>query len=307
LLHLILRKVNEDKLSIHINKKLQDKDVSYMAIFDGHNGESLANELKETFHNRLFEDGELLTNTELTLIKQTQDFDNEFINVYRTTKALDDSGSCLLMSLLFDNKIYIANLGDSRAIISSKGDLSLLSLEHNITLKREKDRILRLGGSIYFEANTLKVNPGGIIKTRTLGDIKYKLGQFISKEGLVISTPDVLCIEQNGNFDFIILGSDGLYEKLTNIRIATIVYESCLNFEESFEKLLDSIIRNITKEAIDAGTRDNITFMFLCFENLYVNYINKRKVYFENIIEKYKNTHDDEVLLYNNILSKTFL
>jgi protein phosphatase 1L len=220
---------------------------------------------------------------------------------------LDESGSCMLLLVFLAEKVYISNLGDSRAIISERGEISLLSLEHNITLKREKVRIARFGGSIKLDHGILKVSPGDIVKTRSVGDIKLKSNHFIDKvEGLVISNPDFVCIEQNKNFDFIIIGSSGLYEKLTNTRIATIIYETSLNFEFSFDKLLENIIANIIKEAIDNGTKTNISCVIICFENFYVNYVNKRRSYFESLIEKLRNTHENEVLLYSKLLWKKF-
>lgn len=61
------------------------------------------------------------------------------------------SGSCLLVTLFVDDVCYIANLGDSRAIMSTEsGRMAFnLSRDHRPSDPREQQRILSAGGRIY--------------------------------------------------------------------------------------------------------------------------------------------------------------
>jgi len=43
----------------------------------------------------------------------------------------DKSGSCAIIILLTDEKCYVANVGDSRAIISSKGNSILKAMSND--------------------------------------------------------------------------------------------------------------------------------------------------------------------------------
>lgn len=53
------------------------------------------------------------------------------------------------MCLIYKNTIYVANAGDSRAILSLKSnDLEELSRDHKPDLDSEKERILKAGGFI---------------------------------------------------------------------------------------------------------------------------------------------------------------
>jgi protein phosphatase 2C family protein 2/3 len=64
---------------------------------------------------------------------------------------LDKSGSCAIVALLIEKKIFIVNVGDSRAILSADGgNYSVnLSLDHKPNDDIEQKRILQNGGRVY--------------------------------------------------------------------------------------------------------------------------------------------------------------
>ena len=61
------------------------------------------------------------------------------------------SGSCAIIVLIVEQECYVANVGDSRAIMSAdKGrKLFLLSRDHRPSESYEVDRIVKNGGGIY--------------------------------------------------------------------------------------------------------------------------------------------------------------
>jgi len=64
---------------------------------------------------------------------------------------LDKSGSCAIVALLVEKKVYIVNVGDSRAIMSCDGGnfCTNLSLDHKPNDDIEQKRILQNGGRVY--------------------------------------------------------------------------------------------------------------------------------------------------------------
>ena len=64
---------------------------------------------------------------------------------------LDKSGSCAIVTLFVDELCFIANVGDSRAVMSCSGGryTVALSQDHKPNEKDEHLRILQAGGKIY--------------------------------------------------------------------------------------------------------------------------------------------------------------
>ena len=85
-----------------------------MAIFDGHGGNLCSNFLRDNLHNYIIKEENLINDTENALINSFEKAENDFINNI-ALKENDKSGSCALVCLIIDNKLYIANCGDSRA------------------------------------------------------------------------------------------------------------------------------------------------------------------------------------------------
>lgn len=66
-------------------------------------------------------------------------------------KQHDKSGSCAIIVLIVEQTCYVANVGDSRAIMSAEHGqkLFVLSRDHRPNEDLEKARITENGGKIY--------------------------------------------------------------------------------------------------------------------------------------------------------------
>ena len=64
---------------------------------------------------------------------------------------LDKSGSCAIVALLVEKKVYVINVGDSRAMMSADGGNYCLnlSIDHKPNDENEQKRILQNGGRVY--------------------------------------------------------------------------------------------------------------------------------------------------------------
>lgn len=64
---------------------------------------------------------------------------------------LDKSGSCAIVALLVEKRVFIVNVGDSRAIMSCDGGnfCMNLSIDHKPNDENEQKRILANGGRVY--------------------------------------------------------------------------------------------------------------------------------------------------------------
>jgi serine/threonine protein phosphatase PrpC len=166
-------------------------------------------------------------------------------NFYENTnKKLSDtefdinfSGTTCILVFKIGKKIICSNVGDSRAIlverklifeektnsILNKYEIIELSHDHKPNNKGEKERIEKCGGEVAqeflneedeksdlpFRVWKEGCNYPGLAISRSLGDkIAEKIG--------VISEPEFIETEINKNSKYIIMGSDGVFEYLTN-------------------------------------------------------------------------------------------
>ena len=65
--------------------------------------------------------------------------------------VIDKSGSCALVVLIVGDMCYVANVGDSRALLSGDGGQRIFPLtrDHKPTDEAERKRIIEAGGQIY--------------------------------------------------------------------------------------------------------------------------------------------------------------
>ena len=121
------------------------------------------------------------------------------------------------------SKAYIANSGDSRAVLCRNGDAVELSTDHKVTLQSETDRIVAAGGVVL----NGRVN-GSLNLTRAIGDLAFKGDPNLSPEEQVITAnPDVTVIDINTDTDdFIVIACDGLWEVMKSQEVVDYILHS---------------------------------------------------------------------------------
>jgi protein phosphatase PTC2/3 len=72
-------------------------------------------------------------------------------------EVTDKSGSCAIVVLIIGDTCFVANVGDSRALMSGSGGLKIypLSRDHKPCDEAERKRIIEAGGQIYQTATTI--------------------------------------------------------------------------------------------------------------------------------------------------------
>ena len=125
-------------------------------------------------------------------------------------------------------------MGDSRAVLShEEGRKSTaLSTDHKPCETSERKRIYDSGGQIYQTATVaasaepnsppeiiigpIRVFPGRLSVSRTFGDTEAKIAAKGGNPNVVICTPEIRSFKIDKSHDFIILGCDGIFDKLTD-------------------------------------------------------------------------------------------
>lgn len=74
--------------------------------------------------------------------------------------VVERSGSCAIVVLIVGEICYVANVGDSRAVLSSNGGQSAVALsrDHKPSDIEEYKRIIKAGGQIYQTTTSQSLN-----------------------------------------------------------------------------------------------------------------------------------------------------
>ena len=70
--------------------------------------------------------------------------------------------------------------------------------------------------------------------------------------------------------DFIILGSDGIFDVLTSKEVVKLVWNTLMKFENgiTFSEFLQLSVKNILIEAMKKGSQDNVSVIIIAFKSL---------------------------------------
>jgi hypothetical protein len=157
----IVRTYNEDRVAIilNINRPSTFKgdhwpQCSIFAIYDGHGGSGCSDYLRDNLHEFVVRDPHFPYNPKEAILRGFENAEKDYLNNYAMSKdyqIMDRSGSCALYCMVLDNICYIANVGDSRALLSLNNGKTyrVLTKDHKPNDKDEEQRIISNGGKIY--------------------------------------------------------------------------------------------------------------------------------------------------------------
>ncbi|GMI95490.1 hypothetical protein like AT5G53140 [Hibiscus trionum] len=226
--------------------KINGQTICMFGIFDGHGGSHAAEYLKQHLFENLMKHPQFMSNTKLAISETYPQTDVDFLDSERNT--FRDDGSTASTAVLVGNHLYVANVGDSRTIISKSGEAIPLSEDHKPNRSDERKRIENAGGVVMW-AGTWRV--GGVLAmSRAFGDRMLK--QF------VVAEPEIQDKEIDEDFELLVLASDGLWDVVPNEDAVSLA-----GAEEEPEKAA----RKLTETAFTRGSADNITCIVVRFHH----------------------------------------
>ena len=181
-----------------------------------------------------------------------------------------------------------------------------LSKDHKPSDNQEKDRIEKAGGSIYqYEffkyrnsmsspmnakncvLGPIRVSPGRLSVSRTFGDPEAKIPVLGGIPGVVCALPEIRAFKILPDYDFIILASDGIYDKLSNNDIMKCVSMTVNEADstKTINEICSDSVECIAKNALNRKSLDNVSVLMLAFNN-FKNFVNYKRRQSEHIIPK---------------------
>lgn len=128
-------------------------------------------------------------------------------------------GCTAVSALVRGNRLFVANAGDSRCVLSRAGRVVELTTDHKPELPGEAQRITEAGG---FVSNG-RVN-GNLNLTRAIGDHEYKRDRSLPPAKQIITcVPDVAETQLTEDDEFIVLACDGIWDCMSNQQVVNFV------------------------------------------------------------------------------------
>ncbi|KAJ4900531.1 putative protein phosphatase 2C 71 [Raphanus sativus] len=219
--------------------------VGLFGVFDGHGGAAAAEYLKRHLFSNLITHPNFISDTKSAIADAYNHTDTELLKSENNNHTID-AGSTASTAILVGDRLLVANVGDSRAVICRAGTAFAVSRDHKPDQSDERERIENAGGFVMW-AGTWRV--GGVLAvSRSFGDRLLK--QY------VIADPEIQEEKIDDSLEFLILASDGLWDVFSNEEAVAVVKE-VEDPEESTKKLVG--------EAIKRGSADNITCVVVRF------------------------------------------
>jgi protein phosphatase 2C family protein 2/3 len=199
--------------------------ISVFGVLDGHGGIECSQYGVEEIPMKIA--GNLRKNSptnpippEEALFRAFAQVDREFLYSYQGSTA--GSTANVILYDCTEHMCYIANTGDTRAILSRDQGKEVydLSYDRKATDPEEIARIARSGG--FVEKGRVL---GSLAVSRALGDALLKLDSY---ESVLICDPEITGFLISQRDDFMVIASDGLWDVMSSQDVATKVHSLLL-------------------------------------------------------------------------------
>ena len=226
-------------------KKVDGHDLGLFAIFDGHLGHDVAKYLQTNLFDNILKEKDFWTDTK-----------NAIRNAYISTDAvileqslkLGKGGSTAVTGILIDGKtLVIANVGDSRAVMSKNGVASQLSVDHEPS--KEQKEIESRGGFVSNIPGDVPRVDGQLAVARAFGDKSLKIH--------LSSDPDIRDENIDHETEFILFASDGVWKVMSNQEAVDLI-KSIKDPQAAAKELIE--------EAVSKQSTDDISCIVVRFQ-----------------------------------------
>ncbi|XP_052183484.1 probable protein phosphatase 2C 62 isoform X2 [Diospyros lotus] len=244
--HLVEGKMNHrmEDYVVAENRRANGYKLGLYAIFDGHSGCSVAEYLQSHLFDRILNKPDFWTQPKAAIRRAYRDTDNEILEKVVGSRG----GSTAVTAILINQeKLIVANVGDSRAVICRSGSAKQITVDHDP--QKEKKLIESRGGFVSQKPGNIPRVDGQLAMTRAFGDERLK--EHITAE------PDIVLVTIDTDTEFIILASDGLWKVMSNQEAADCIIDLA-DAQEASEKLI--------REALARNSRDDISCIVVMFQ-----------------------------------------
>ncbi|XP_047337387.1 probable protein phosphatase 2C 9 [Impatiens glandulifera] len=239
-------KANHPMEDFHVAEFVQNdgRELGLFAIYDGHLGDAVPSYLQKHLFSNILSEEEFWSDPNRAIGKAYERTDQAILS---HNPDLGRGGSTAVNVIVISGRqIWVANVGDSRAVLSRKGQAIQLTIDHEPNT--ERGSIENRGGFVSnMPGDVARVN-GQLAVSRAFGDKNLKTH--------LRSDPDITNADINKDIDLLILASDGLWKVMSNQEAVDIAMK--IKDEQKAAKQL-------VAEALNKDSKDDISCIVVRF------------------------------------------
>ncbi|KAK7308100.1 hypothetical protein VNO77_41695 [Canavalia gladiata] len=253
---------------------LTSPSATYIGVYDGHGGPEASRFVSKRvlpyLQKLVSEEGCVSVDVIKKALSVTEE---EFLHSVKKSLGRNPdigwAGSCCLVGAICNNVLYIANLGDSRAVLGKRvnsnkkkvmvqAQAQRLTVDHNVCVEEVRREVKAL----HPHDSRIVVNTHGVWRikgiiqvSRAIGDVYLKkpgLGNPLHLRRPVLSAEPAIIVREVDPQDwFLIFASDGLWEQLTD--------QAAVDIVSKHPRL--GIAKRLVRAALQvAANKSNITY-----------------------------------------------
>eukprot|EP01024_Parvocaulis_polyphysoides_P013681 TRINITY_DN15378_c0_g1_i1.p2 TRINITY_DN15378_c0_g1~~TRINITY_DN15378_c0_g1_i1.p2 ORF type:complete len:262 (+),score=38.47 TRINITY_DN15378_c0_g1_i1:958-1743(+) len=125
--------------------------------------------------------------------------------------------------------VFVANLGNCRALLVDKHAVKQLSQEHTLEQEVERYRVIYAGGLIRNDREGREViaypkSKEGVCYSRGFGHSLLKDAKYAPRDQIISSIPDVQIVKSKVESQYIVLGCPNFWKNVSNIKVAKMLH-----------------------------------------------------------------------------------
>lgn len=244
--HLVEGKSGHNMEDYHVAEYRYENnhELGLFAIFDGHLGDAVPSYLKDNLFDNILRESAFWMNPEAAIKSAYRSTDKIILE---NSSRLGPGGSTAVTAIVVDGKdLWIANVGDSRAVLCERGAANQLTVDHEPHVERKC--IEKRGGFVTILPGDVPRVNGQLAVARAFGDQSLKA--HLSSE------PDVRHVPIDSSMEFVILASDGLWKVIKNQEAVDLIK----NIKDP-----QTAAKRLTTEALARKSKDDISCIVIRF------------------------------------------
>ncbi|CAD6254283.1 unnamed protein product [Miscanthus lutarioriparius] len=190
------RHAMEDAYAVVTDKNDADSQLAFYGVFDGHGGRAAVDFVSERLSKNVV--SAVLAATGTTETRREALSEDAVSAAIRAAYLATDSelltkhqdasgGACAATAVVKGGDLYVAHLGDCRAVLSRDGAAAALTADHTCAAEDERARIEREGGYVSRSGSGVWRVQGSLAVSRAFGDGALK--QWVVAEPAVTRVP----------------------------------------------------------------------------------------------------------------------